>query len=51
MTRSDRFFRDPLRFEPERWEREEAGIENVEPFTMLHFGLGARMCIGMIRKL
>ncbi|XP_073228382.1 1,25-dihydroxyvitamin D(3) 24-hydroxylase, mitochondrial-like [Porites lutea] len=39
-TRSDKYFKDPLDFKPERWLRES---KEVHPFSHLQFGFGPRM--------
>jgi len=39
-----RHFSDPLRFVPDRWRSDEAGMANPDAF--LPFGLGSRRCIG-----
>lgn len=46
MVHSERYFENPLKFDPERWVREKEGLEEIDPFTILSFGFGARMCIG-----
>ena len=46
MVHSERYFKNPLKFDPERWERQRQGLEEIDPFTILSFGFGARMCIG-----
>jgi cytochrome P450 len=43
ITQSDRFFKNPTKFDPTRWEREDT---DINPYSTLAFGLGARMCIG-----
>ena len=45
-TRSDKYFKDPLEFKPERWLRES---KEVHPFSHLQFGFGPRMCVGKKR--
>ncbi|CAH3047031.1 unnamed protein product, partial [Porites lobata] len=42
-TRSDKYFKDPLDFKPERWLRES---KEAHPFSHLQFGYGPRMCVG-----
>ena len=42
--RSEKLFKFPLEFIPERWLNEDLG--KIQPFASLPFGLGARMCIG-----
>ena len=40
--------KDPRKFLPERWLRDERGRtqQKINPFTFLPFGYGVRMCIG-----
>ena len=40
--------KDPLKFLPERWLRDERGRiqQKINPFTFLPFGYGVRMCVG-----
>jgi cytochrome P450 len=38
ITKSERFFTNPLKFDPNRWEREEAGTEIIDPYSNLSFG-------------
>jgi hypothetical protein len=38
ITKSDRFYKNPLKFDPGRWEREEQGIEIIDPYSNLSFG-------------
>ena len=45
-TTSERFFKDPLKFDPSRWQRDESGEEPIDPYSSLPFGFGTRMCIG-----
>jgi cytochrome P450 len=42
MHRSAKYFEDPLRFEPERWERQPKPADGI----YFPFGAGARVCIG-----
>jgi len=41
LHRRDIFYTDPLRFDPDRWLRDD-----TPPFAYLPFGGGARRCIG-----
>ena len=43
ITQSERFFKNAGRFDPSRWERETT---EINPYSTLAFGFGARMCIG-----
>jgi cytochrome P450 len=43
ITQSDRFFKNPKKFDPTRWEREDT---EINPYSTLAFGFGARMCVG-----
>ena len=54
-AKSDKYFQDPLSYKPERWLREESGSSSSSssssdgrgnPFIILPFGFGPRMCIG-----
>ena len=42
-SRSEKYFKDPLEFNPERWLRES---KEAHPFSHLQFGFGPRMCVG-----
>jgi cytochrome P450 len=44
VHRDPRWFPDPLRFDPERWEAERA--RSVPVFAYFPFGAGNRVCIG-----
>ena len=46
ITQSERYFKSPHRFDPDRWEKDEDGSEPIDPYSILSFGFGARMCIG-----
>ena len=39
-----RFFQEPTRFKPDRWEAEASRFQ--QPFTFIPFGAGPRNCIG-----
>ena len=43
ITQSERYFKNPTKFIPERWDREDT---EIHPYATLAFGFGARMCIG-----
>jgi cytochrome P450 len=43
ITKSDRFFKNSTKFDPTRWDREDT---EINPYSTLAFGFGARMCIG-----
>jgi cytochrome P450 len=40
-TKSPRFFNNPYKFDPLRWERDQ-----IDPYASLPFGFGQRMCLG-----
>ena len=45
--RSEKHFKDPLVFRPERWLRENKDKDDItRDFYKLPFGFGARMCLG-----
>ena len=46
-TRSEKYFKDPLEFNPERWLRES---KEAHSFSNLQFGFGPRMCVGKKRN-
>jgi len=52
VATSPKYFEDPLAYRPERWLRAEkrrggGGSEGaVDPFVVLPFGFGPRMCVG-----
>ena len=41
VSRNEKFFRNPLDFDPDRWNRDA-----IHPFSILPFGLGAKGCWG-----
>ena len=51
---SPKYFDDPLKFRPERWlrtkqqlqQQRRGGEGSINPFMVLPFGFGSRMCIG-----
>lgn len=45
MGLSEKYFRDPHKFRPERWLKEDE-TEKSHPFASLPFGFGSRMCPG-----
>jgi cholestanetriol 26-monooxygenase len=46
ITTSERFFKNPLVFNPRRWLKNDENYENMHPYAFLPFGFGTRMCIG-----
>ncbi|XP_033626338.1 cytochrome P450 10-like [Asterias rubens] len=44
--RMPQYFKDPEQFKPERWIRGHEDCENIDPFLVLPFGTGSRMCVG-----
>ena len=47
IGRSEKYFKDPLAFRPDRWLRETQGDDAASrEFFKLPFGFGPRMCIG-----
>lgn len=38
MAQSERFFKNPENFDPERWKRDEEGTEFIDPYSNLAFG-------------
>ena len=54
VSTSPKYFEDPLEYKPERWLRTQeqlhqqrrGGEGNTDPFMVLPFGFGARMCVG-----
>lgn len=43
--RDESVFKDALKFQPERWDRN--GQYDIHPFAALPFGFGTRSCIGI----
>ena len=43
-ARSEKYFKDPLQFKPERWLRENRG--EYHSFSSVPFGYGVRSCLG-----
>ncbi|XP_781842.1 cytochrome P450 10 [Strongylocentrotus purpuratus] len=42
----EEYFPSPEKFKPERWLRGDAECENIDPYLILPFGYGSRMCTG-----
>ena len=38
ITQSDRFFKNPDKFDPSRWQRDDEGLELIDPYSNLSFG-------------
>ncbi|CAF0921763.1 unnamed protein product [Brachionus calyciflorus] len=43
ISKCDKYFKNAKKFDPDRWMN---GEENINPYAILSFGFGARMCIG-----
>ena len=41
MSQDPMLFKDPLKFNPDRW-----ATDDIHPFTVLPFGFGPRACWG-----
>lgn len=41
VSRNEKFFKNPLDFDPDRWNR-----DNIHSFSVLPFGLGPKSCWG-----
>ncbi|XP_072902205.1 cytochrome P450 isoform X1 [Hemitrygon akajei] len=46
VSLDDRTFKEPQRFQPERWLRGVAGVKKPHPFASIPFGFGTRSCLG-----
>nr|ATW72314.1 cytochrome p450 CYP3047A3 [Brachionus calyciflorus] len=46
MSKSEKYFKNPNEFKPQRWLKENQQNEPINPYTTLPFGFGSRMCIG-----
>lgn len=46
VSLDDRIFKEPLRFQPDRWLRGMAGVKKPPPFASIPFGFGTRSCLG-----
>ena len=44
--RMPQYFKEPKKFKPERWMRGHKDCENIDPYLLLPFGTGSRMCVG-----
>ncbi len=44
MTRSEKYFKEPLVFDPDRWNEDSRDKHHL--FASLPFGNGIRMCLG-----
>nr|QEV83791.1 cytochrome P450 [Brachionus rotundiformis] len=45
MGKSEKYFKNPEKFDPKRWLKENES-EPINPYTTMPFGFGSRMCIG-----
>ena len=50
LCKSEKYFREPLKFIPERWVRPDENTrpeaKSAHPFVFMPFGFGPRMCLG-----
>ena len=46
IQNSDRYFKNPDKFNPKRWIKSDKEYEPIHPYSNLPFGFGARQCIG-----
>lgn len=46
MGRSEKYFKDALKFNPKRWTSEKEEMHKLAQYAFMPFGFGARMCIG-----
>ena len=42
--RSEKIYKDPMKFDPDRWDRDD-----IHPFALLSFGHGPRACWGKLK--
>ena len=43
VAKNEKYFKDPLKFNPDRWTR-----DSIHPFAILPFGAGVRSCWGKL---
>lgn len=43
ITKTDKYFKNAKKFDPERWIRDE---NEIHPYSTLSFSFGPRMCVG-----
>nr|UOU03261.1 cytochrome P450 3047A1 [Brachionus rubens] len=46
ISRSEKYYKNPDKYDPKRWLKENQAIDPINPYTSLPFGFGSRMCIG-----